>query len=492
MVVGLLLAALASCGGGSPGATVPDPEFQVTQVTPFDDSEDVPLTAEIDVIFSREVDPDTLDPDSLMVIAESGDKIVGDRLVAPLNRGVVRFLPRQGLFPFAVHTIRVTQAVKDVDGIPLDKVYEFQFQTEEAGPVLPGPGDVEDLGRLLMRGRWSHRMTLLENNRFIVIGGYGADNQTLAQAESLVVPLKESFLIPATLRVPRAAHVQVELADGRILIAGGETSSDPFVPLASCEIFDPSDFSFHAAATMNRARSFAHGTRLTDGRVLVTGGQGVDPTGGFVFLDDAEIYDPADDSWTTVPGVMRNARTGHYSIGLAGGDAVVVGGTSGLASADRWLAATGLFASSFNGPSFAHYFGSGTPLSGGRLLVASGVNSTGVTIYDPAFGFLGAVNRMADQRAFATATAFPDGRVVIAGGIDVAALPVLVHDTFDIFFPIGQTGKMFRVDVRLPVPTSHHAAALGSDGAVWITGGIPLDLGEPGLRQVTVIHPGDD
>jgi hypothetical protein len=335
-------------------------------------------------------------------------------------------------------------------------------------------------------------MTLLPNNRFIVIGGYGADNQTLAQAENLIVPLKESFLIPATLSVPRAAHVQVELPDGRILIAGGETSGDPFVPLASCEIFDPSDFSFHSAAAMARPRSFAHGTRLSDGRILVTGGQSVDGTGAFVFLDDAEIYDPVDDEWTAVPGAMREARTGHYSIGLGGGDAVVVGGTADFASADRWLAATGLFAESFNGPNFAHYFGAGTPLSDGRLLVAGGVNSTGVSIYDPGFGFLGAVNRMADQRAFATATPFPDGRVVIVGGIDVAAAPVLVHDTIDVFFPIGQTGKMFRVPgVRLPVPTSHHAAALGSDGAVWITGGLPLDLGHPGRRQVTVIRAGE-
>lgn len=489
MLAAVAAVALASCGGGGSGGPAPAVvEFQVTQVTPFNQSDDVPLTAEINVIFSKEVDPGSLNPDSLQVVAESGDAIAGDRLVAPLNRGVVRFLPKANYFPFARHTIRVTPDVRDAQGNPLDRTYEFEFQTQEAGPVLPGPAQVEDLGGLLKRGRWLHRMTLLPNNRFIVIGGYGANNQTLAMAENLVLPLEESFLIPSTLRRPRAAHGQVMLGDGRILVIGGEASSEPFIPLDDCEIFDPVSFEFELAAPMNFARSFADATVLNDGRVLVTGGQSLAQS-GVVFREDAEIYDPVTDTWTLVPEPMHAGRTGHFSLTLAGGDVVIVGGESGVPSAARWLQVSNAFAPAFSLPNFPHFFGAGAYLSGGRLLVASGLNSKGVTIYDPGFGFLGAVNLMADERAFATATAFADGRVLIVGGLDAATLPVLIHDTIDVFFPIGQSGRVFRAEIRLPLPTSHHAAALGSDGAVWITGGIPTDLNFPGLRQVTVIRP---
>jgi len=67
----------------------------------------------------------------------------------------------------------------------------------------------------------------------------------------------------------------------------------------------------------------------------------------------------------------------------------------------------------------------------------------------------------------------------------------VIHDTVDLFFPIGKTGRVFRPLLTLPRPTSHHAAALGPDGRVWLTGGLPPDLTQPGRRQVTVIGPGE-
>ena len=494
----LRLAALAAavlvvgCGGsGGGGGPAPQVAFTVTAVTPLDSSEDVPLTEQINVAFSKPVDPDSLSANSFEVKAESGDVIRGTREVPRLNQSLVRFVPDQGYLPFAVHMIRVTRDLRDQTGEALDKDYEFRFQTQEEGPVLPTQTELDDLGSLLRIGRFFHRMTLLPGlNRFLVAGGYLADGQpALGSAENLIPALTQSTIIPSSMRDARAAHAQVLLRDGRVLLAGGEALSTPFVPLATCEIFDPQTFTFRVAASMNHARSLAHAALLPDGRVLITGGQDVDPSGNLIFRADAEIYDPDADEWRALGARMEVGRSAHFSGPTPGGDVVIIGGTTGAPSATLWRTSTEAFSPQLGTPFHEHYFGAGTILPDGRLFVVGGVNTQALTIWDPQFGFLQGINRMASERSFATATAFDDGRVLIVGGFDLSGAPT-VHTTIDVYFPIGATGKFFpATELELPAPTSHHAAALGPDGAVWITGGIALQGGLPALRQVTVIRP---
>jgi hypothetical protein len=485
-------ALVAGCGGGGGGGSVPQIVFSVTAVTPLDASGDVPLTEQINVVFSKPVDPGSVDDSSFEVKAESGDVIRGTREVPPLNPSLIRFVPDHGYLPYAVHMIRVTRDLRDQTGEALDRDYEFHFQTEEAGPVLPTQDQLEDLGDLLQIGRFFHRMTLLPGlNRFLVAGGYLAEGQpALGSAENLIPVLGQSTVIPSSLRGARAAHVQVLLQDGRVLLAGGESLSTPFVPLATCEIFDPQTFTFSVAASMNHARSLAHGTVLPDGRVLVAGGQSLDGSGSVVFRADAELYDPAADDWRALPARMQVGRSAHFSGLTPAGDVVIIGGTTGPPSATLWRATTEGFSPQLGTPFHEHFFGAGTVLPDGRPFVAGGVVApTGLTIWDPRFGFIQGINEMASERSFATATAFADGRVLVVGGFDLSGAPI-VQDTVDVFFPIGSTGRFYpATDLKLPRPTSHHAAALGPDGAVWITGGIALQTGHPALRQVTVIQP---
>lgn len=489
LVVSALVA--SACGGGGGGAPPPSTVFRVETVTPPDLAEDVPLTGEIDLFFSRPVDPKSLDFDSVRVFAESGDEIFGDRQVASRNRGIVRFIPVQPYFPFAVHTIRVTTEVRDVDGNPLDREYSFRFQTQQAEPVLLTPAQVKDHGNLLVIGRWFHRMTLLPNGRFLVAGGYGSNNSVLRSAEHLHPQLLLGQVVPTPMFQPRAAHVQVHLGGGRVLLAGGEQGDDPFVATASCEIFDLDAFTFLPAAPMHVARSFAAGVRLPDGRVLVTGGQQPDGAGGVRFLDDAEIYDPATDTWTLLPSAMSRERAGHFVAPAPGGDAAILGGTPGEATAELFRFATLDFTPSIQQPQAAHWLAAATLLPDGRAFLAGGVGTRAVNLWSASLGFVQALNTLSEDRLFATATAFEDGRAVVAGGTDFNASPPLVRTTIEVFHPIGGTGKIFRLsDTRLPRPTSHHAAERGADGSIWITGGIPLDLFTlPGLRQAVQLLP---
>jgi hypothetical protein len=488
----LVLSLTASCGGGSGGGgPAPVVVFQVAQVTPADQSSNVPLSAEVDVVFSGPVDPATVNDSNLRVVAETGDVIFGSRKFNPLSPGIIRFVPIQPYFPFAVHRIEVFRDVKDTEGRSLDKDYVFEFQTEEEGPTFPTAADVEDLGDFLVTGRWFHRMTLLPIARFLIAGGYGADNLPLDSAENLIPSLRQCTTIPDRMSTPRAAHVQVLLADGRVLLAGGEISNEPFVPTARCDIFDPATFTFHEVASMVLPRSFAHGVLLADGRVLVSGGQSIGPT-GFHFRPDAEIYDPAADTWTVVAGAMSIPRSGHFSARLSSGEVIVIGGTAGAPNADLFDVAADEFRPADPPPFFDHFLAAATLLPDGRPIVLGGFRSLGVTIRDPDFGFLYGSNRMLSERVFATATAFADGRVLLVGGTDFSAQPPLLADSIDLFFPIGKSGKIARVpNLLLPRPTSHHAADRDPTGLIWITGGLPLDVSRPGLRQAVVLHPGD-
>jgi hypothetical protein len=240
---------------------------------------------------------------------------------------------------------------------------------------------------------------------------------------------------------------------------------------------------------MNFPRSFAEAVKLPDGRVLVTGGQSLDGSGAFIFRDDAEIYDPATNLWTLLAGPASRGRSGHGNWLLGDGTVLLVGGSSSIPTAELLDPATGLFQATTTAPPAIHFFGAAATLADGRPLLASGANSKEITLYDEQFGFLSAANAMRAERAFATATTLPSGRVVIAGGSDFTASPVILHTTIDLFVPEAGSGTVYRVpSFALPAPTSHHAAVLDTIGDLWLIGGLPSSLALPGRRQVTRIR----
>ena len=70
---------------------------------------------------------------------------------------------------------------------------------------------------------------------------------------------------------------------------------------------------------------------LADGRVLVAGGErdtcGVDGLCGetYVAIDSASLYDPATDAWTALPP-MPEPRAGGAAVTLTDGSVLIVGG----------------------------------------------------------------------------------------------------------------------------------------------------------------------
>jgi hypothetical protein len=160
------------------------------------------------------------------------------------------------------------------------------------------------------------------------------------------------------------------LTDGRVLVVGGESP-----PVASAELYNPKNGTWSATGSMSVARSGHTATRLLDGRVLVAGGV----TSG----TSAELYDPTTGTWS---------RTGSTSVGSFGGLAtllldgrVLVAHPDGT-SAELYDPTTGTW--SPTGSTSVGTFGfTATRLRDGRVLVTgAGASGTSAELYDPTTG----------------------------------------------------------------------------------------------------------
>ncbi len=138
-------------------------------------------------------------------------------------------------------------------------------------------------------------------------------------------PGEVNWLQVAPMHEARVRPVAVLLPDGRVLVAGGfgdhecpesEASNERYAckPLASAEVYDPATNEWTPTTPMPQARGGAVGALLSDGSVLVVGGDEA---------DDAIRYDPASESWTAA-GQTAKSRTGSRLFALPGDRALVL------------------------------------------------------------------------------------------------------------------------------------------------------------------------
>lgn len=137
---------------------------------------------------------------------------------------------------------------------------------------------------------------VLKDGRVLIVGG---SNQT--NGATTMVPQAELYAANGLSRVstgsmvtPRANHIAIRLADGRVLVAGGVTESS-WTPTA--EIYDPATGQFTATGSMNSPRRDFAAALLNDGRVLVVGGNGT------ALPATTELYNPSTGKWATGPSL---------------------------------------------------------------------------------------------------------------------------------------------------------------------------------------------
>ncbi len=268
----------------------------------------------------------------------------------------------------------------------------------------------------------------------------------------------------------REGHAATVLTDGKVLVEGGDDSG-----LISAELFDPTTGTWTLTGSMNSGRQWHSATLLNDGTVLVAGGN----WNGFFSTPTAELFDPSAETWTAV-GSLKEARTSHTATLLPNGKVLVAAGRYDgygpfpLDSAELYDSATGAWTSTGHLTTFRENHAA-TLLANGKVLVVGGddyytSNSVGVLasaeLYDPSSGIWTATGSLVTAREGHTATLLPNGKVLVVGGSNADGFV----GSAELYDP--QTEMWTATGSLQTARTGHTATLLGStNGKVLVAGG---------------------
>jgi N-acetylneuraminic acid mutarotase len=312
-----------------------------------------------------------------------------------------------------------------------------------------------------------HTATLLPNGKVLAAGGFGSAS-FLASAE-LYDPASATWSATANMGTARASHTATLLPVGKVLVVGGLNAGGASGVLASAELYDPANGTWTVTGSLSTARDFQTATLLPNGKVLVAGGS--DNTTSFT---SAELYDPASGTWM-VTGSLSFARYLHTATLLPNGKVLVTGGfgsTGPIASAELYDPASGTWAptGSLIAARDSH---TATLLPKGKVLIAAGEGSSGALtsaeLYDPASGTWTPAGALAAARSFYTATLLPNGKVLVAGGVNLGGTGPLA--SAELYDPVSGTNGVWTTTDSLAAARSDHTATLLLNGRVLVAGG---------------------
>jgi hypothetical protein len=126
--------------------------------------------------------------------------------------------------------------------------------------------------------------------------------------------------IPTTADLFCSGHAL--LADGRVLIVGGYGGSGTTIGIANAEIFDPANNSWTAVPNMAYRRWYPTATTLSDGRILVTAGW---QTSNHTNAGIPEIYDLSTNKFTQLTSANNPFETYPFIFQLSDGRVIHVG-----------------------------------------------------------------------------------------------------------------------------------------------------------------------
>lgn len=245
----------------------------------------------------------------------------------------------------------------------------------------------------LSSGRGSYSSaTVLPDGKILNVGGIGEGSQfvTASDFQSLATASLFDPTLDVRVTLGSGAHAGADsaaevMSDGRVLVTGGNTSriSTASKATATADIFDPTTNEWSTAASMATARASHKATALGDGQVLVTGGNRA-----FVgVFATAERYNPQTNAWSAA-GTMSSQRYKHSST-LINGRVLVAGGSSSITpctcttferTADIYDSATNTWAPT-GALVTARYGHTATRLGNDMILVAGGFGGIQDTLH---------------------------------------------------------------------------------------------------------------
>lgn len=343
----------------------------------------------------------------------------------------------------------------------------------------PATGTFSPAGNMVS-ARAYHTATALFNGKVLIAGGYSSP-ATPTNSVELFDPGTGSFAPVTSMSAARAKHAATVIDTGDVLITGGETpggtasnSSDYY------QVGGPSFVTWFAGPNMTQPRVNHRAVPLADGRVLVTGGND-----GTSDLQSAEIYDQSSDMFSSTAN-MAAQRSSHAMLRLPNGKILIAGGQNSsagqLASAELYDPDAGTFSATATNMSYPRAELSATILSNGNVLISGGSTAT-LELFQPAppvfssgtftrFGFLDVA------RDYQTASRLSSDRILVIGG-----------ENFNGYLPAGAelydsaTGVV-RPAGFLNVARAGHATTALANSKLLISGGLDVNFNAIGSTEI--------
>jgi hypothetical protein len=353
-----------------------------------------------------------------------------------------------------------------------------EIQTDMATPIGPPPPPPPPPGASAT-GHWSAPVELglvavnmihLHTGTILMYGGenHGGTSATIWDpATNALRP------VPAPYNVFCSGHSA--LADGRILVVGGHDNAANILGSNEAAIFDPVTESWTTVPRMAYRRWYPTATTLRDGRVLVTSGA---TTCFDCIADVPEVYDPRANSWTQLTGARLAFPYYPFMFVLPDGRILNAGAGEQPAPAraldlanQRWTTVDPVVV---DGGSAAMYLPgrvlkSGTSATTDVSNVPAEASTYVLDMTGPSSSWR-RTSDMAFPRAYHTLTVLPDGNVLVTGGgvttegKDVSAA---VHEA-ELWSPATETWQTM---AAMQVPRLYHSTALLlPDGRVVVSG----------------------
>jgi N-acetylneuraminic acid mutarotase len=318
-----------------------------------------------------------------------------------------------------------------VTAIPMTAVLTLGSLLAVAIPAAPAQaqttGQWQSTGSLATghANWWNTGFAQLPDGRVLAISGASSSSALTATAE-IYDPATGQWSSAGTLNDARYAFGPPSvLSDGDVLVAGGHDIN--VVDYATAELYDPTTNQWTLTGSLNQARRYPIQVELANGEVLVATGSFGPPT-CTRYLSSAELYNPATGQWTYT-GSTLVPRESAMAISLPDGDVLLAGGYNGGGSActdtdpvdtEIYDPSTGQWSYAGNLP-HGWLGGAMVLLPDGKVLMVDG-NETGsgpfaeAVIFDPATNQWSEAATPILARTGAAATLLPDGNVLVSQG----------------------------------------------------------------------------
>jgi len=330
--------------------------------------------------------------------------------------------------------------------------------------------------------RCNHSATLLPNGTVLAAGGGDQYLSPITSAE-IYNPVANTWTLVANLNVPRFNHLAASLPNGNVVVAYGSTIQGTGVgqgtgigaAQGSAESYNPAANTWTATGMTVQPLGLST-TQLANGQVLLAGGGS---PSGYGAANLAQIFNPATNTWS-IAASMNTGREKHTATLLQNGKVLVVGGDTAVGyyyyssypivlasvelydpAANTWTAAASLITGRTSHTA--------TLLPDGKVLVAGGIDSNGslvpsAEVYDPQTNVWTAVGSPINPRYMHTATLLNTGKVLLAGGTSRTA-PLSAAELYD------PSANSWTAAATMPIGVEEHTATLLNDGRVAIAGG---------------------